>query len=221
VSYFIDFPIFVPDVRAFLTGADDWGLFLDTAAVVLPIVLAVVGVIVSTIHLETPASKFWWRSGVVVLGFVASFVAYQQQKVARYNAEKSTKEQVEVAKQEQTARYVPAGVLVYDNKQFKFYNKTKSSLYFWGDKIADTPKAIEPVPRIIPIDAYYYILGDEFERRTIQIIGQNGEDRISFEMYFKNELAVKYTAVFILLILVKDGNVQVHTQMTSFDKSDW
>jgi hypothetical protein len=213
-----DLPISVPIVPL----ADvDWGTFLDLAAVALPIILAVVGVIVSTVHLETRVSKFWWRSSVIVLGVIASLVAYEQQRIARINADKTTKDQVDLVKQDVASRYVPAGVLVYENTRFTFYNRTKSTLYFWGDKLADTPRIIEALPRMIPIDATYYIIGDKFEQQAVATIGRNGQDKIPFEMYFKNELHVKYTAVFILLIVTKDGNVQVHTQMISFDKSEW
>ncbi len=204
-----------------ILGAE-WGPILDVAAVILPIVLGVVGVIVSTIHLETPASKFWWRGAVIALGFVAAFVAYEQQIVARSDAEKTTKEQVKLAKQEQAARYVPAGFLVYENHRLTFYNKTKSTLYVWAAILDGISQNFGTVPDIVPIDAnVYFIVADSFEEKILLTIGPDGRETIPFEIYFKNELGVKYVSKFDLLIITKSGKVEIHTQMHSFDPQDW
>jgi len=190
----------------------DFETLLDWAAVALPALVAIVGVWVSieSPQLETRAQKNSWRAGLILFGILVSVVAYAQQKFAR-----------EKAQQQFVNQYHPAGILVYGNRRFTFYNKTRSTLYLWGDKLADTPKDLGTNPRVLPIDANYYLFGDKFEELAIKNIGQNGEARLPFEMYFKNELGEKYTAVFELLVIVKDGKVEVHTQMISFERSEW
>ena len=61
---------------------------LDWAAVVLPTVLAIVGVFVSleTPQLETKRERVIWRLGLVAFGIVVSTVTWFQQSHARRDA---------------------------------------------------------------------------------------------------------------------------------------
>jgi hypothetical protein len=61
----------------------DWGLFLDWAVLVLPTFLAVAAVIVSTLRLESTASRVSWRFGIIGFGLLISAVTWSQQKSAR------------------------------------------------------------------------------------------------------------------------------------------
>src|ERR1700730_1595971 len=149
----------------------NWGPVCDWAAVALPTFLAIVGVLVSieAPRLESKKSRWAWRSGLILFGVLVSVVTWAQQKVAR-----------EIAQEETRLKYIPAGILVYENKRFVFYNKGKGTLYFWGDKLNDTPKDIGGSPRIIPVDAYYYLFGDRFEELILHTMGPNAEKVIPF-----------------------------------------
>ena len=162
-------------------------------------------------QLATQKQRNRWRAGLIAFGIVVSLITFAQQQFARTETQKQF-----------ALNYVPSGLLVYENKRFIFYNKGKSSLYFWGDKLGDgTKKDLTDKPRIIPKDANYYLFGDKFEELALRNIGPNGESMVPFEMYFKNELGVKFVSTFTLLVRVKNGIIEVHTQMLSFDPHDW
>jgi hypothetical protein len=190
----------------------EWGPTLDWAAVVLPTFLAIVGVFVSieAPRLDTRRSRWIWRSSLIVFGIVVSVVTYAQQYVTRLNNER-----------EFGLRYVPYLVATYQSRRFEFYNNGKSTLFFWGYKIADSPKSMMAEPRLIPVGAFYYIPGDQFEAEARRVIGSNGEARVPLEVYLKNELGEKYINRNELFVRVRDGAVEVHVQMVEIDKRDW
>jgi hypothetical protein len=61
----------------------DWGPVFDWAAVVLPTLLAVVAATMTTMKIESRASKNSWRLGLVIFGVFVSGVTWEQQKLVR------------------------------------------------------------------------------------------------------------------------------------------
>jgi hypothetical protein len=196
-----------------------WGPKLDLAAFVLPFILGLVGVWVSieTPIVETYKQRVAWRAGLVIFGALVSFIAWEQQRIAREHAN----EQVEIAKQDQVTRYSPVGLLTYENHRLVFYNKSKSTIYLWGNKLDKGAKDIAAKPILVPIESFYAIPAENIEETSLKRIGANGEERLSYEMYFKNELGVKYVSSSTLLMIVKDSNIEVRAQMHSFEPHDW
>lgn len=74
---------FVVGVAAWTVETVKWGPFLDWAVVVLPTLLAVAAVIMTTLRLETAISRNAWRSGVIFFGILVSVITWEQQRLAR------------------------------------------------------------------------------------------------------------------------------------------
>jgi len=61
----------------------EWRPILDWAVVVLPIILAVAAIILSTLSLESRRSRISWRLAVLALGAIISVIAWKQQALVR------------------------------------------------------------------------------------------------------------------------------------------
>ncbi|MGB6536245.1 MAG: hypothetical protein WBF58_09815 [Xanthobacteraceae bacterium] len=187
-----------------------WRPYLDLAAVVLPTIFALAAAIMTTLPLESRAAKIWWRIGLVTFGVLISIVTWKQQDFARKESAARTADY-----------YKPAGLLVYGDGRLTFYNEGDSTLYLWGDQVERHGKNIENEPRLIPKGANYYLFTDRLVPPLLEEIGQDGQKTITFDLYFKNEQGIKYVSHFVLLIVVKDGKLGIHTQMLSFDPEPW
>jgi uncharacterized membrane protein len=189
----------------------DWGPSFDLAAVMLPTFLGIVGVLVS-IRAPTLASRRarrCWYLGLVAFGIVVSAVTFEQQRLAR-----------EATQKELTLNYIPSVAVVHQDHRLYIYNEGKSDLYMWGNKLTDL-QTVDPKPRIIPSNANYYMFVDQVEAEILRKLGNNGEVRVPFELYLSNVRNERYIATFELLILVRNGAVSIHSQMTGISLKNW
>jgi hypothetical protein len=188
------------------------GVALDLAAVILPTLLSVVGVLVSieTPRLESKKAVWGWRIGLVAFGLIVSVVTFEQQKLTRDAAEARINEE-----------YMPSIFLIYNDSRFEIHNVGKLNLYLWGDRLDNGDKTIAPEPRIIPPTAYYYLFGNTFEKDVLAHTGPSGEARVNFEIYVSDERKKKFTGKFELLVKVQDNKLAVHTQMVGLEEGGW
>ena len=127
-----------------------------------------------------------------------------------------------------SASYTPSLDLVYAEKQFRFYNRGKTNLYFWGTRLADDRPAIESEARVITPsgggfigEGFFYIPGDQFEQRERSRLGQDGEERVPLEAFVATEDSKRYRIRYVLRVVMAGGAVTVHSQNMGMKEFDW
>ncbi len=188
------------------------GLTLDLASQVLPIILAIVGVLVSveTPKLESIRARWLWRGGLIVFGLLTTFVIYKQQAFDRQEAVAQT-----------VLRYVPQIVITYGDNRLTVYNQGQTNVYFWGDKVGDDPKDIENDPRIIPQNSFYYLYADLLDKWLHDHYGNEADVRVPFHLFLTNEIKKKYVLTFSFWVRIKDGKISIDTQLLDMKEQDW
>ena len=61
----------------------------------------------------------------------------------------------------------------------------------------------------------------ELERNIREKLGQNNEDRVSFDLYLQSANGRKYIMHTTLWEIVKDGQITIHTQNNGYEERDW
>ena len=127
-----------------------------------------------------------------------------------------------------SVNYSPSLDLIYTEHQLRFYNRGRSNLYLWGTRLGDGKPLIGKEPRLISPagngligQAFYYILGDSLEREALEKIGKDGETRVPFEAFVAAEDKKRYRIRYSFWVVVKAGNMTIHTQNTGMSEMDW
>jgi hypothetical protein len=116
----------------------------------------------------------------------------------------------------------PHVILASESERLVLYNKGSKDFYLFGDKFGDFPKDLTDPPVVVPKDGYYYLLNDNLKKWALATIGENGQQFVSFSMFFMNEdKTEKFIGNFRLLIIVSNGVINVHTQMFGVVPGDW
>jgi len=112
-------------------------------------------------------------------------------------------------------------LLLYQSDRLNLYNKGRDDLYLWGDKLEGYPASFEKDARTIPADGFYYFLTEDLKRTMLGSVGPDGERLLSFETYLSDEGDHRYVAKFALLIKMKAGQMEIHTQQLGSVIEDW
>lgn len=107
---------------------------------------------------------------------------------------------------------IPNVVLLPASGQLNLINTGKEDIYVWGDKFDDQPKDVTENPRTIPVRGFYYFLTAKMAVSARSAVGVNGEKLVPFEVYLSTGNGVRYVAKFLLLVIMKDGEMSIHTQ---------
>lgn len=112
-------------------------------------------------------------------------------------------------------------VLLPAHGQLRLHNNGEEEIYLWGNKFANTQPIIEIQSRRIPSRHFYYFLTDEIVKNARQIIGENGQQLVPFEVYLTNSANKRFIATFNLLFIIKNNVVEIHTQQLDIQDQDW
>jgi hypothetical protein len=139
---------------------------------------------------------------------------------------KSTKEGVvsgikEVSHEQMLLENAISVDLIYQEKQIRIYNHGKNNIFLWGTELDNSQKQIEKDPRMISPsvtnsfglgETYYYLIGDRLEKLLIQRFGKDGQGSIPLKLFVEDQLHRKTTVKCLLMAVVTNGVVQIHTQ---------
>jgi hypothetical protein len=114
-----------------------------------------------------------------------------------------------------------AVVLLPSAGQMRLHNNGNEELSLWGDKLEGYPASIENEARKIAPGYYYYFLYTLFTPAMRAEIGENGQKLKRFEVYLSDEQQIRWIARFDLLVTMKNGEIEVHTQQLGIIKGDW
>jgi hypothetical protein len=118
----------------------------------------------------------------------------------------------------------PSVILISEQSRLVLYNRCSYDLHLAGTIFSNGPAMMLDGPdsyRLIPVNGFYYFLTDKLEDETKRVIGNNGEDTQPFNVYFLDNLNNHYTAQFILLFVVRNGDVTIHTQNLKVISGGW
>lgn len=190
----------------------DWGFVLDTAAALLPIALAIFGVVVTveTPKIESLRDRWKWRAGLLAFGLVTSGVVFGQQ----YHTRQETERQL-------AFNYLPSVALAYQDQRLVIENHGRSDIHVWGSRLGDSYRLIETQPRIIAPTSFYYLIADKFREMVRGKIGENADANVPFEIYLMNIHGEPFVARFNLWVVTTGGAVDIHSQMIGLDARDW
>lgn len=182
---------------------------------VLLVVGGVTGMVVSVVHRFTrpPTTAIIGILTLAVLGSGATrFWPHQIETVAG-GEERRQKPRVSV-------------VLLYGNDRLVVQNTSTDDVFVGGDKFGTTPKYIDGKLRMIPglsggSTYYYYFITDDLHKWITYNVGMNGETTQGFEIYLEDTEHAKYIARFDLLIKIKEGVMDIHTQQLGISKEEW
>ena len=124
------------------------------------------------------------------------------------------------AKQELGLNYIPSVELLWQNKEFDIYNKGKTNLYLWGDRLDQGPKSIDK-PVVVTPGGSYHLYAEHIEKEILAKLANNQESRVPFELYISGEDKRKHIVRFSLWIRVKDGTVRIDTQNLGTSDEDF
>ena len=111
--------------------------------------------------------------------------------------------------------------LIYAGGQLQVWNRGKTEISLWGDKYDAGPRDISGNPVFISPTTNYYLLTNNLERNIREKLGQNNEDRVSFDLYLQSANGRKYIMHTTLWEIVKDGQITIHTQNNGYEERDW
>lgn len=108
--------------------------------------------------------------------------------------------------------YVPSVDLLYQNKEFDIFNRGKTNLYLWGDRLDDGPKSVD-IPRVVTPTSSYHVYAANIEKEMLDKYGPDSPDRaLAFELYVSSEDGKKHIIKFMLLMHIKGGVLTMDTQ---------
>jgi hypothetical protein len=105
----------------------------------------------------------------------------------------------------------PSVAFLYENKQIRIHNLTKTEFYLWGDKLGDGPVRIEPEPRVVSPQPFFYFI-EGFEELALAQTPEGGETRTVFYPFVEDKHKQKFTLKCLLWATVKDHQLNVRTQ---------
>ena len=189
-----------------------WSGVLNTAAIVLPILLSVFGVWVSveTPRLTSRKNRILWRSLLLMFGVLTTIAVIWQQNRAKV-----------VAEAQFALKYVPSIGLVYSDKRLTARNSSSVNAYIWGDKLDGSAAQMDGEPRIVPPGMNYYFLADGIDAELRSKLKDGESGTISFSLYVSNDLSDKWTLEFNLLVIRSGETLTVHTQGIGMIKGHW
>jgi hypothetical protein len=115
----------------------------------------------------------------------------------------------------------PKVVLLSSPGQLKIVNNDSQTLELWGDKLEGYPASTTKISRLIPVGHYYYLLDTLFVSAMRAEIGDNGQKLKAFEVYLSDEHKNRWIARFYLLVIIKNGEIEIHTQQLGIVPGDW
>jgi hypothetical protein len=115
----------------------------------------------------------------------------------------------------------PSVVLMYEAPKLKLDNLGRTEIFLWGNHIEGDLPIIEDEARTIFPGYHYYWLNDNLQKWLLKLIGQNGERLLKYDTYLCDKNDKQYTANFKLLVKIKDGNIEMHTQQMGIVEGGW
>jgi hypothetical protein len=129
--------------------------------------------------------------------------------------------QAGLRKEEIELNYAPAADIVYAGDRLQIWNRGRTSLSLWGDKYDGESADMTPPPVVIGPTDYYYILADKLQALAIASLGKNGEARVPVDFYFTTADKQKYILHCTLWEVMKDSNLNIHSQCHGFEHKGW
>lgn len=119
--------------------------------------------------------------------------------------------------------YIPSLEVAYTshNKRILIYNKGNSNIWLWGTKYLNTKPKFRNEPVLITPGGSIHILAEKFKDLIKELIGNDGEKLIPFELFIESSNNVKYIVKNRLLCIVKNNEVSIHSQTLSIIQQDW
>lgn len=113
--------------------------------------------------------------------------------------------------------------LLYDsaNKALNIVNRGGTNVYLWGDRLQGWPKSVDAPRTITPNGGAYHIWADRMAQALLQKLGNNGQDRIPFELYVSDEGNKKHIINYIFWVRIRDGVITIETQNMGTTDSDF
>jgi len=106
----------------------------------------------------------------------------------------------------------PSVVLTPAAGQLNFYNRSGADLQVWGDQFEGFPPDIEKQGQIVPIGGLYSFPTDRLKAVMLSTVGNNGEKRVPFEVYFSDLNGRNYIARFYLIVKMTSANMTIQPQ---------
>jgi hypothetical protein len=100
---------------------------------------------------------------------------------------------------------------LYENKQIQIHNLTKTEFYLWGSKLGDGPITMEPEPRVVSPEPFYYFI-EGFEDLALKQTFEGGESRSIYHLFVEDIQKRKFTLKCLLWATMKDHALKVSAQ---------
>jgi hypothetical protein len=110
--------------------------------------------------------------------------------------------------------------VIYAGDRLQIWNRGRTNLYMWGNKYDGEPNDLGNEAVVIPPTDNYYILADKLNPHILQRLGNNGEERVPFDVFliYNDKKYIMHTT---LWEIVKDGQIRIHTQIHGYEEKDW
>jgi hypothetical protein len=119
--------------------------------------------------------------------------------------------QIGLSQKQLELNYLLSVDLIYAGDQLQIWNRGKTNIYLWGNKYGDSSDFAKEPMTITPTSSYY-LLTNILQSAIYKQLGQNGEAKVPFDLYFESEDNKKYVMHNTLWEIVKDGKIEIRTQ---------
>lgn len=106
------------------------------------------------------------------------------------------------------------------SKRIWIFNKGRSVIWLWGDKLGDAPPQIEKTPREITPGGSYYIVGDKFYD-IVSKVPKGSAKPLAFVLYVRSENGRPYVVSSQFNFVWQNDVLNIHTQTLSITQKDW
>jgi hypothetical protein len=116
----------------------------------------------------------------------------------------------------------PVTLLTAEPNRLILWNRGQTSFWLSGTLVEGDVKSVESTPRLVPKDAFYYLLTNNLEPWLVAKFGKNAKEHVPVEFYLEDEnRRQKYVAKCSLYVIIDNGQVVFHPQNLGMEREDW